>query len=809
MAKTLDSKSKAQTRNNAILTVIAVAGILVLLNFFISPRLFGRVDLTASKVHTLSEASKTAVAGLDDLTVRVFISDPLPETIDVGMGQALPLQGVAQSFRDKLEEYRAYSNGQMDLVYVTDKVEEEAEKAKLQLFASKEATYQKGRLEFQRYAMGATFHYKNVKEVLPLALNPDTYEFEITKILLRLKDKYEQSLMMKDLLSDGKELYDAVTACNSAIQQAVPEEDAGAEEDGLKGLMAAAEQAGTDLEKLRLAKPEITKACDPVKGKLEQAAPKLGEHRNEYLDILVAGIGEFDKAYTVLLERMDATEQAEAMSALEVQQALGQIYDEIDSDHENLVNSPGQRRIGFVCGHGEFCPFPEYEPLVRQDMAAMLGQQNPMSQQVISQAQQIEQQINQVNQGINQNLFKRRGFDIVKVDLTEGVPDNVESLVLLGPTRPLSDRELWALDQFALSGKPVVYFANNWDVSVMNVKPGEELGDEESNEHTAIQENPVDLGKLFAHYGVQVNKDLVAEPTSHELILLTYIMAQGRLRWQTQRAFPYPLLPTFSDLNQDNVLLRNVSSLSFPYTSTVELTGGEKSEGDTTAEVLVRTSREARVVPDSAVGRLPLLPPETLRFTQESVPNGPKSVMAMYQGPVTSFFSGKDIPPRPTQEGEETDQAAADKDAKSRKDTGSARILVIGSNLGLEGLNVRDVLQGFDMAQVAQGGVEFFAELQNYAARFRNWQARITQISELVQDNIRFLFNVLDWSIQNEALVEIRSKGYQSRPLEQLTEGKQSAIKYANILGVPLLFILFGAVRYAISRKRRAKLKAL
>ena len=56
--------------------------------------------------------------------------------------------------------------------------------------------------------------------------------------------------------------------------------------------------------------------------------------------------------------------------------------------------------------------------------------------------------------------------------------------------------------------------------------------------------------------------------------------------------------------------------------------------------------------------------------------------------------------------------------------------------------------------------------------------------------------------MKDEALVAIRGKMHQRRPLTNQDEGTRSVITHANILGVPALFIVFGLIRYSIRRKR-------
>lgn len=802
MATNMNRKARTRSGSNALVTVLAATGIIVLLVFFISPRIFGRVDLTQNNIHTLTQASKDAVRTLDDLTVQVYISDPLPDSIKLGYGQSVSLRGVDRKLRDRLEEYQAYSDGHMKIDYVTEKVEDEAKKSKVQLFASDEAKVQKsGRLEFQEYALGAVFLYKNVKEVYPLAINPDSYELDITKILLRLKDKHEKSLLMKDMLSAGKDVFEAVRVCDQKLEALSKPTESG-DDASLKGLMAAAQQSKEDLARFQQGADEIKKACDPIKAKMEAARPTLERHDNEYVRILLDGITQYTQGYDQLMEFLGSEEQEKAGSAPQVAEALHQAFGEIDKDHDNLVNSPGQKQIGFVCGHGEFCPFPSMDPVIKTDLVAMLGQQNPMMKQFLGQAAQVEQQINQINQGINQNLFKRRGFDIRRVDLGAKVADDIEALFIYGPTKPFTDREKWELDQYLLRGRPVVVLASTWDMSLYNVKPGDDLGDEDASDYTALQENASNLDDLLAHYGAKLGKDIVLEPRSNEPVVVTVMTQQGRLRWQTQKAFPYPMLPSFTDLNTDNVLMKGLDHLTLPYASTVSLSEAGAGKG----EVLVRTSPEAIVQGADKITELPLLPPEQIKFAQsQSAAGEPKPVAVYVAGDFDSFYKGKEIPQKPAPEGEAAPKP--EKDDRKNVDSGKVRLLVIGSNLGIGGLNPEDVFAGFDIAQVSQGGIEFLKDLRRYFAQFQNWQVRISQIAETVQQNLRFLFNVLDWSLQNDALVEIRSKEYTERPLDRLEDSTKRTIKYANILGIPAAFVLFGIARWALRRRRKHNLQ--
>ncbi|HEX7117767.1 MAG TPA: Gldg family protein [Longimicrobiales bacterium] len=67
--------------------------------------------------------------------------------------------------------------------------------------------------------------------------------------------------------------------------------------------------------------------------------------------------------------------------------------------------------------------------------------------------------------------------------------------------------------------------------------------------------------------------------------------------------------------------------------------------------------------------------------------------------------------------------------------------------------------------------------------------------------NLAFAANAVDWLAQDEALISIRAKDRTPPPLVLESEAQQAALKWGNLLGVPLLFIVGGALRVA-SRRR-------
>lgn len=781
------TKSGRSARTNAIITTGAVLGILVLLNI-IGLWAFGRVDLTDNQRYTLSEVSREAVRALDSVDVQVFISEDLPPTMSLGFGQERDIRGVDREFLDKLEEYASYSGGAMRIIRVSGDIEEKARQARLELFTGHEAAIEGGRLEFRKYALGATFQYRNQMEVFPLAVEPAYFEFEITKILLRLKEKYEKSLGMKDLLESGKALAEAVEACNKKIE--------GYEKPGAGGLSVIV-GGGDRVSSLRIDRVDFKKQCDQVSGAIAKAEPFRG--KNEYFEQLLSSARQYANLVDEVSRRLDEPQvrDAEIEALLESLQASGDL---VSRDHDTLKNSPGRRAVGFLCGHDEFCPFADPQPLIRPEIAGLMGQRNPFVQQFANQAKAIEDQINAINEQIRRGLFVRRGFTVKRIGPGEDIPDDVAVLVVHGAQKPLSDRDLYNIDQFLLSGRTVIVFLKNWDVAVYNIRKGGEGFDFSDLHFDELERRATsaNLDDFLAHHGVKVNRDLVLEPRSFEDITIVQVQKQGQFTLQSQRNFRYPLLPTFTDLDTSHVLVRRLAHVTLPFTSTLGVTDTARAKPEIEAIELIRSSEDAVATAES----LELSPPRLLQQLSTMRPTGPHAVAVVLKGTLQSFYEGKEVPKRPEASDKDDERFPKPKPVdRPFRAQGSGRLLVVGSDLGLENLSARRVFEGFEMSQLASGTADFFLKLKDYISNYQNWQLRLTQIAPIVQANLDFLFNCLDWGLQEEALADIRSKGLVRRPLQTVSAGTQTVLSLGLIVGVPALFVLAGLARFVSRRK--------
>ena len=72
--------------------------------------------------------------------------------------------------------------------------------------------------------------------------------------------------------------------------------------------------------------------------------------------------------------------------------------------------------------------------------------------------------------------------------------------------------------------------------------------------------------------------------------------------------------------------------------------------------------------------------------------------------------------------------------------------------------------------------------------------------------NLTFLANIVDYLADDAGLITIRSKNVATPPLEQVSDGTKRLLKYADLIGPPILIVAYGLFRW---RRRVAFRKAI
>lgn len=344
----------------------------------------------------------------------------------------------------------------------------------------------------------------------------------------------------------------------------------------------------------------------------------------------------------------------------------------------------------------------------------------------------------------------RKQYRVRMVDCSRGhrVPENISVLIVAGP-RELSERDRYEIDQFLMDGGRLLLL---WDA--VDIRPAKGI----------LESQQTNLEELFEHYGVRVNADLVMEldPRLREIASFKRVY-RGRLYPQVVR---YPFWPRVSRANLDrqHIITKRLEGLSLHWASSVEALKTE-AEG-LRATVLARTSTEAHAQPGPRYNITPRRDYDYLKKDER----GPRNLAVLVSGKLTSFYAGQEIP-KPEEEedpppGRRRPPPVDDKDRKTIEQGKETHLVVVG-----------------DSDFLSDGGLQAY------------------------QQNAAFALNAVDWLSLDEDLIAIRSKPITSRPLdrEKLTKRKIQVMKLLNVLGVPLLAIAFGLVRFGVRRVMKAR----
>ena len=263
-----------------------------------------------------------------------------------------------------------------------------------------------------------------------------------------------------------------------------------------------------------------------------------------------------------------------------------------------------------------------------------------------------------------------------------------------------------------------------------------------------LQGTPLSTGlnDLLAHYGAKLGNNLLIDRRFHD----SARFQQGFMT--VFQPYPYFVKIVKSNFSTEHTVTNQLEALTLPWTSSLEVIAKE----NITATALAKTSEFGQTLqgyynlrPD-----FPIPEAETQAYP----------VAVALEGQFKSFYTDKEIPPVATDdatsiEGAETPTPAQDTAARTTvTESAQTQIVVVGT------------------------------------AQF---------LTQMRPDGINFFLNTVDWLTLGDALIGIRSQAITDRPLREVSEIEKNFIKYLCTIGIPLLVVIFGLVRYLL--KSRAK----
>jgi len=206
------TRSRKASSMNAILSVLIVLGILVVINF-LSYRHFARADLTEDRQFTVTESTRRILGRLDDVVnIRVYFTST----------KKLPsrLVSLDQQVKDLLDEYRAYSGGNLNIQFIDPEDNPEDAQAARQLGIRQVPlqVIEKDKMQVMNAYLGIAVLYGDKSEVMPQVLNVRNLEYDLTSKILKVSRTEEKTVGF--LSGHGeKDLEQDLTALKGALEE--------------------------------------------------------------------------------------------------------------------------------------------------------------------------------------------------------------------------------------------------------------------------------------------------------------------------------------------------------------------------------------------------------------------------------------------------------------------------------------------------------------------------------------------------------------------------------------------------------------
>lgn len=356
------------------------------------------------------------------------------------------------------------------------------------------------------------------------------------------------------------------------------------------------------------------------------------------------------------------------------------------------------------------------------------------------------------------------GYHVESVDLERGVVDDtVDVLFVIAPNN-LSDRAVFAVDQFLMKGGSVMLASSPYQV-------------EQTANGITSQQALSGLTDWLAHQGLYTTPVLILDQQNTPFPVVVN-RDLGGVRIQEVELVPYPYSIDIrgDGLSTDNGIVSGIPQVTMYWSSPMVI--DTQKNKDRQAVPILRSSEQSWTSDD------PSLEPNfrdfpEYGFPQRSDDNGSAAytIAALIEGTFESFFKGKTSPL--LEEPDELAEQEREDDEKSKPTIGSvieksphtARLIVFSSN-------------------------EFLSDQVLQISR--------TGGSSQFMNNLQLVENTVDWVVEDRLLLAIRSRGQFSRTLAPLPGEVRVFWEYLNygasLLGLVIIFV---AHRLLVRRSRR------
>ncbi|MGD9007644.1 MAG: Gldg family protein [Desulfobacteraceae bacterium] len=368
-----------------------------------------------------------------------------------------------------------------------------------------------------------------------------------------------------------------------------------------------------------------------------------------------------------------------------------------------------------------------------------------------------------------------KSYSLQSIRLKEDpIPDGIRCLIVARPTEKLSDYALYQIDQALMRGTNLAIFTD----AFKEVQPA---GQQQFMGNQMPTFVPMDTGleKLLEHYGVRIKKSLVLDENC-------FRQRRPQRQGGGEQAIYFAPIIQSEKINKDLDYIKNIKGLVSLKISPLELDQKRIEAQQITAHRLFASSERSWEMRDRIN-----LNPMFLRPPASDSEMSSQPLAYLLEGAFSSYFEGKPMPEKP--EEESAANSAQDQDKESDESS-----TVQESDLTKE-----------ERAKVDSSGT--------FIKKSPPSKILVIASSEMISDqlldeggqgiNSMFVLNTIDALNDRGSIAVMRSKQQSFNPLKETGAATKVLIKTANIVGLPILVVIFGCAVWLRRHGRKKRIQ--
>ena len=320
---------------------------------------------------------------------------------------------------------------------------------------------------------------------------------------------------------------------------------------------------------------------------------------------------------------------------------------------------------------------------------------------------------------------------------------NVDCLIINNPTNYINEKDKFIIDQFVMRGGKIIWILNGTNANMDSL--------ETQSETIVLPRENTNLNDMLFKYGVRINSDLVQDVQAAPIPIITHYV-QDKPQWEF---FPWEFFPVINP-NKEHIITHKIDPVKTVFPSSIDTIGN-----NITKTILLQTSSYTRITKTPALINLESLKAKT---DKNEFNSGSQNISILLSGYFESVFKNRISP-----------KISDNTDIKFQEKSVKNKMLVISDGFFIN--------NQFFQGKALPLGLDKHTGI-NYG-------------------NKEFMLNALDYLLNNEEFINIRSKNIKNRLLDKTKiQNNRTYWQFINLIIPLVIIILLGCLMLMLRRKK-------